>query len=249
VVRRWQLELFQARIAPDQSTVQSARLDSLPLPMIAGGWRGFTDLAFLANAGLALVLATLLAAAIAYHPSTRRTVDTLEEAEAQKVYVLYAVIGAITGMMVLKYGAAVGFVVFGIGGLIRFRTNLRSAPMTGRLIFVTLIGLSCGLDLPHLAILAAAFGFLLIGVLDARVDYRIVVKELPAGAVVSAAHAYRGLLEQEGCRVLGERKSFGKHQLTLIFRAPRGLERERLEQELETKIPADVRGAIDWDVE
>lgn len=220
-----------------------------PLSVASGGWEAFADLSFLARGALTLLLAAVLAAAIAYHPTTKRTVDTLEEAEAQKVFVLYAVIGAITGMMVLRFGYVVGFVVFGIGGLIRFRTDLRSAPMTGRLILVTLIGLSCGLDLPHLAVLAAAFGFLLIAVLDARVDYRIVVKELAAGSVLSAAHAYRGILERQGCRVLGERKSFGKRQVTLIFRAPRGLERERLEQRLEAEIPADVRGAIDWDVE
>lgn len=217
--------------------------------LVGEGWRGFTDFTFLSKAALALVLAAVLAAVIAYHPRTRRTVDRLEEAEAQKVYVLYAVIGAITGMMVLKYGVVVGFVVFGIGGLIRFRTDLRSAPMTGRLIFVTLVGLSCGLDLPHLAVLSTVFGFALLAVLDASVTYRIVIKGLPAGMVVNAADAYRALLEREGCRILGERKSFAKEQVTLVFRAPRRLGRERLEHRLETEIPADVRGAVDWDVE
>jgi hypothetical protein len=236
-------------ISRGKSSLQSLSPDSSPLPAFSGGWEGFADLTFLAKAALALVLAAALGAVIAYHPTTRRTVDSLEDAEAQKVFVLYAVIGAITGMMVLKFGYVVGFVVFGIGGLIRFRTDLRSAPMTGRLILVTLIGLSCGLDLLHLAVLAAAFGFLLIAVLDARVDYRIVVKELAAGSVLSAAQAYRGALEREGCRVLGERKSFSKHQVTLIFRAPHRLARERLEHRLEEEIPADLRGAIDWDVE
>lgn len=247
----WQLAVwtYLASLGRADTPPQRRSLDSLRLSTVSSGWQGFADLSFLAQAALALVLASVLGAIIAYHPTSKRTVDSLEEAEAQKVFVIYAVIGAITGVMVLKYGAAVGFVVFGIGGLIRFRTDLRSAPMTGRLIFVTLIGLSCGLDLPHLAVLATAFGFLLIAVLDARIDYRIAVKELTAGSLVSAARAYRALLEREGCRVLGERKSFGKQQVTLVFRAPRGLARERLEHQLESEIPEELRGAIDWDVE
>jgi len=247
----WQLAgwTYLASIGRGKNSPQRPSLDSLRLPMVLGGWEGFADVSFLAKAALTLVLASVLGAVIAYHPKSRRMVDSLEEAEAQKVFVIYAVIGAITGVMVLKYGAAVGFVVFGIGGLIRFRTDLRAAPMTGRLIFVTLIGLSCGLDLPHLAVLATVFGFLLIAVLDAHIDYRIVVKELTAGSVQSAARAYRALLERERCRVLGERKSFTKQQVTLVFRAPRGLERERLEHLLEAEIPQELRGAIDWDVE
>jgi hypothetical protein len=247
----WRLAIWAllTPISRGESSLQSLTPDSSRLPAFSGGWEGFGDLAFLAKAALSLVLAAALGAAIAYHPTTRRTVDSLEEAETQKVFVLYAVIGAITGMMVLKFGFVVGFVVFGIGGLIRFRTDLRSAPMTGRLILVTLIGLSCGLDLPHLAVLATAFGFLLIAVLYARVDYRIVVKGLAKGCVLNAARAYRELLEREGCRVLGERKSFGKQQVTLVFRAPHSLERERLEHQLEAEIPETLRGAIDWDVE
>lgn len=247
----WRLAVWAllTPISRGESSLQSLSPDGSPLPAFSGGWEGFADLTFLAKAALALLLAATLGAVIAYHPTTRRTVDSLEEAETQKVFVFYAVIGAITGMMVLKYGYVVGFVVFGIGGLIRFRTDLRSAPMTGRLILVTLIGLSCGLDLPHLAVLAAAFGFLLIAVLDARIDYRIVVKELAAGSVLSAAHAYRAVLERAGCRVLGERKSFSKHQVTLVFRAPHGLDREHLEHQLDAEIPEGLRGALDWDVE
>ena len=118
-----------ASVAQGTGSPHLPSLDGGSLPLSSGGWSGFLDVAFLAKAALSLVLASVLGAAIAYHPTIRRTVDSFEEAEAQKVYVLYGVIGAITGMMVLRYGVAVGFVVFGIGGLIRFRTDLRSAPI------------------------------------------------------------------------------------------------------------------------
>jgi hypothetical protein len=214
-----------------------------------GAWSGFADVEFLVSAAVALLLASLLGAVIAYHPTSRRTVHSLEDAEAQKVYVLYPAIGAVAGIMVLKYGTVVGFVVFGIGGLIRFRTDLRSAPMTGRLILVTLIGLSCGLALPHLAVLATVFGFVLIAILDANVTCRIVVKGQTSAALVNAARAYRAVLEHEGCRVLAETKSFAKDQVTVVFHAPHRLARERLVHQIDTQIPPELQGAVDRDVE
>ena len=166
--------LGACRAAAQNLTDQSLANALLQDPGSLGeGWRGFTDIAFLCNATLTLTLAALLGAIIAYHPKHRQTADTMQEIEAPKVYIMYAVIGAIIGIMVVKYGLVVGFVLFGIGGLIRFRTVLRSAILTGNVILVTLIGLSCGLDLPHVAVLATVFGFVLIYALEARVTYRM----------------------------------------------------------------------------
>jgi hypothetical protein len=217
--------------------------------LVAEGWSGFGDVALLGHALLALSLATVLGAVLAYHPRRQHTVDSVEAADAPKVFVLYAVIGAVIGMMVLRYGTVVGFVVFGIGGLTRFRTNLRSAPDTGRLILITLVGLSCGLDLPHLAVLTAAFGFLLLMVLDARTTYHIEVKGLERENVGHAADAYRTALEREGCRVVGERKSFGKAQVEFIFHAPFSLHRDGLAQRLDAQVAETLRGVVDWHVD
>jgi hypothetical protein len=88
------------------------------------GWSGFTDLGFLLNALLTLSLAAILGAAIADHPKNRQTADTLEEIEAPKVYITYAVIGALIGIMFVKYGLVVGFVLFGIGGLLKGQRSI-----------------------------------------------------------------------------------------------------------------------------
>jgi hypothetical protein len=213
------------------------------------GWEGFTDVAFLGQALLALALATLLGALLAYHPRRRRTVDSVAAADAPKVFILYAVIGAAIGIMVLQYGLVVGFVVFGIGGLTRFRTDLPNAPDTGRLILITLVGLSCGLDLPHLAVLTAAFGFVVLMVLDARGTYHIEVKGLERTTVGAAADAYRDVLQREGCQIVGERKSFAKEQVTFIFHAPHALQRDGLVQRLEAEVPDKLRGVVDWGVD
>ena len=242
----WSLSA-QVRHLPNLAAEDST-VDRFRAAIDEQGWAGFGDLNLLAKSVLVLALASALGARIAYHPWSRRTVRIVE-AEAQKAYVMYAAIGAMTGMMVLRYGVVVGFVIFGIGGLIRFRTDLRSASMTGRLILVTLVGLACGLNLPHLAVLATAFTFVLIGVIDANTTYQITVKGLALGTIEGAARAYRGLLERESCRVLGERKHFSKGNVSLVFRAPHRVERDRLVHVLTTEIPADLRGAVDWEVE
>ena len=242
------LAAFGAWLAvPAVSAQEGARRAGQEL--VGEGWRGFADVAFLGRAALTLALATALGAAVAHHPRRNRTADSLEAAEAPKVFVLYAVIGAIVGMMVLKYGLAVGVVIFGIGGLTRFRTALPSAPDTGRLILITLVGLACGLDLPHLALLATVFALVLFWLQDARATYHVAVKDLNRDVVGRAADAYRGALEREGCRVLNERKSFAKEQVSFIFRAPYGLRRDRLAQRIEADVPEGLRGAVDWEVD
>ena len=207
-----------ALVAPRAWSRQVADFDVLESEFILEGWRGFSDFEFLGNAFLTLTLAAVLGAIIAYHPRYTRSADTLAELEAPKIFIMYAVIGALIGIMVVKYGLIIGFVLFGIGGLIRFRTVMRSAHLTGHVIFVTLIGLSSGLELPHVAVLATAFGFVLIYVLDARITYRIDVRSIPLEHVAEAAAAYREVLRQQGCHILSEKKNPEKKRISFIFR-------------------------------
>ena len=213
------------------------------------GWLGFADLAFLTNMVLTLVLAAVLGAVLAYHPRHRKTADTVEEIEAPKVFITYAVIGSIIGILVVKYGLVVGFVLFGIGGLMRFRTVMASPSMTGQVIYVTLIGLASGLELPHVAVLATAFGYLLIQLLDANVTYRIAINGLASERIAEAAAAYRGVLEQQGCRIVSEKKNPLKARITFVFRSAASERRSRLMEILETQVDPALRGAVDWEIE
>jgi len=213
---------------------------------IGEGWRGLTDIAFLGNTLLTLTVAAVLGAIIAYHPKHVAAADTLEELEAPKVYILYAVIGAIIGILVVEYGTVVGLVIFGIGGLIRFRTLLRSANLTGRVIFVTLIGLTCGLNLPHVAILSTVFAFILVYILEARITYRIDVHAVDPDHVADSAAAYRELLSQHGCRILAERKNPIKRRITFLIAGPRGVRRGELEDVIDRGIEGPLKGTVDW---
>ncbi len=215
----------------------------------ATGWRGFADVSFLLLAFLQLSLSALLAAAIGYHPRNREAADTFVEIEVQSVYIQFAVVGAIIGILVVKYGMVVGFVIFGIGGLLRFRTILDSANLTGNVIFVTLIGLACGLRLPHVAVLATIFCYLLIYLLHFRRTYSVNISGIPAEKIPEAAAAYRALLEQNTCQIIREKRKLNKAELDMVFRSPRSMTRYRLEQLMEIEISPALKGAIDWKVD
>lgn len=217
------------------------------LPSI--GWAGFLDTAALTQSFLSLILAIFLGSVIAFHPTTVRTVDTRAEAELPKVLIMYALVGAVVGEIVLQYGMVVGFVIFGLGGLMRFRTDAASTRDTGRLIMVTLIGLISGLNLPHFAVMATAFAWVLIYAFDGHPVCELEVHEIPKGKVKEASAAYRVQLKELGCTVISEDRSFSKSRITYVLRAPRNKTQSQLTAGLCENVPPEVRGEIDWEVE
>lgn len=213
----------------------------------AVGWRGFLDTAYLLESFGALVLSTILGALIAFHPTAVKKVDTVEEAELPKVQILCALVGAMVGVIVLEYGLVVGFVVFGLGGLMRFRTEADNTRDTSSLIIVTLIGLICGLNLPHFAVLATLYAWVVI-LFDGNPIYSLEVHEVPKGRMAEASAAYRAGLGDLGCKLISENKSFAKRRLTYIIRAKSGRPLAALETALNEKIAPDIRGELDWQV-
>src|SRR5271154_868657 len=202
-----------------------------------------TDVQFIVNSFGILVLATLLGALIGYHPATRRKIGGLHEADMPHVFVMYAVIG----VAVREFGTVVGVVVFGIGGLIRFRSATDSTRDTVRLIIVTLVGLTAGLGLLHFAVIITLFTFALIYLFDTSPPYRIRVEGMPKDRAGSCAEAYRGILKGHGCSIIAEHHSLEKARIEFVFRLPRRSTRDRLDVELRS-IAADLRGEVDWEI-
>lgn len=221
--------------------------DATQNPTAVLGWSGFLDTRFILNSVGILVLASLLGALIGYHPATRRTIDKLHEADMPHVYVMYAVIGAVIGVAVREFGTVVGVVVFGIGGLIRFRSSADSTRDTVRLIIVTLAGLTAGLGLLPFAVIITLFAFALIQLFDTSPPFRIRIEGLSRERTGDCAEAYRAMLKSHGCSVISEHRSMEKERVEFVFRLPRRSTRDRLEAELRT-IAADLRGDVDWEV-
>lgn len=212
------------------------------------GWQGFLDIPDLVGSVGYLALAVVLGAVIALHPTIANTVDTRKEAGLASVYIMYALIGAIIGEIVHAY-PVVAFVIFGLGGLMRFRTDTGSPRDTGRIIIVTLIGLTVGLTLPHFAVLATIVTWILIWVLEGHPIYALEVHEVPNGRIREAAVSYRAAFKTMNCAIISESRSFSKGRIEYVFRAPRGATSERLQKQLCDLVPMDVRGEFDWEVE
>ena len=216
--------------------------------IVAEGWAGFRDGAFLVDLTLSLLLAVALAAVIGSHPARQLRARRLEEVEAPRVNVVYATVGAIIGTLVAHYGLVVGVVVFGIGGLMRFRTNLVSAGATGRVIISTLVGLCCGMQLPHVAVVATLFSFCLLFVLERRLVCRLVVKGLAPDTLAASADAYRAALDAADCELVSEDKNFLKGQVAFIFLAKSRRGSELLTARIENAVDGELQGALDWEV-
>jgi len=231
----------------DEAAPDHALFDGSHGPAAALDWSGLTDWRFMVASVAILLLAALLGAMIGYHPATRRTIDGLHEADMPHVYVMYAVIGAVIGVAVREFGTVVGVVVFGIGGLIRFRSATDSTRDTVRLIIVTLVGLIAGLGLLHFAVIITLFTFALIYVFDTSPPYRIRVEGIAKDRAGRCTEVYRGILKAHGCSIIAEHHSLEKARIEFVFRLPRRSTRDRLDVELRS-IAADLRGEVNWEV-
>jgi len=236
-------------LAPAMALAQTPGLfDAASGKLDAVGWAGFRDTKFMTESIGALVLAVALGAVIGFHPTTRRTVDRLSEIDMPKVFIMYAFIAAVIGVTVREFGMVIGVVVFGIGGLIRFRTDTGSTRDTGRLIVVTLTGLVAGLGLPHFAVITTVFAFLLILFFDSAPACRVKIGALPVDRLHASADAYREVLNAHRCKLIAEHKSAAKERLEFVFRLHRSVTRDRLHAAL-SELPPELRGDIDWEIE
>lgn len=205
----------------------------------------FSDVDFIGEMVVVLALAIFLAALIAYHPALRGRASTLEEIEQPKTFIMYSMVGALIAIIV-KVQPNMALVVFGIGGLLRFRTEVGQAKDTGRVILVTVIGLCCGLELYVVAVLATVLGWLLIFALDSRKVESLVIQGLEKDAVQPASEAHLAALRELGCTIIGEEKRVKKGCVSFLYRPPRGLGRHQVERRI-AEIPETQRGTVSWE--
>jgi hypothetical protein len=222
-------------------------LEGLPVVQEPGvGWAALRDIDFIGEMAMVLGLALVLAAVIAYHPTLRSRASTLAEIEQPKTFMMYSMIGALIAIVV-KVQPSMALVVFGIGGLMRIRTDVGQSKDTGRVILVTVVGLSCGLELYVVALLATALAWLLIFVLESRSVESLLVQGLEKDTMQRSSEAYVAALRELGCTILGEEKRVKKGSVAILYRTPRGLARARLERRL-AEIPEVQRGTVSWEV-
>lgn len=212
--------------------------------LAGSGAAGMTEPQHYAQYALTLLLATLSGALLAYHPVQRGEAATLDDLEQRKTVILYGAIGALIAI-ICDVNPSMAFVIFGIGGLMRFRTDVGASKRTGHVIMATLIGLCWGLGLWPVAALATVFFWVMIYALDAAKVRELLIGGVTIVDMPRAAEAYRAAIMRAGGQVLGHNKLFSKSQMSFVVRMQKGNSFERVMTEIET-IPDALRGAPDW---
>ncbi|MCP4446750.1 MAG: hypothetical protein GY811_15595 [Myxococcales bacterium] len=209
------------------------------------GWSSLANGWMLLDMVIVLLMSLVLGAVIAYHPSTRSRLSSLGELEQPKTFLMYSMVAAVVALIV-KVQPAMAFVIFGIGGLLRFRTMVGEAKDTGRVILVTVVGLCCGLKIFIVALPATVIGWLVIYVLEKQVAGIIVVGGVPEEKLREATVAYRVLISKSGCTIVGEQTKFIKRQFIFVVKAPTEFSREDLQTQFD-RVEDSLRGKVDWE--
>ena len=214
--------------------------------MLEGFVTNYMDIEQLGSYLISLMVAIVLSMFIAFHPQTFGKKEDINEIEAPKTLIFYAIIGSLVGATVADYGPELGFIFFGLGGLMRFRTNSGTSIQTGRLILVALIGLCCGLKMLYIAVISTLVCWILIYFLERKTLYHIEIKKIDSKVFLESVAAYRQALKRQKCKIIIEQKNEVKSRVEFIFNAPSKLHRESIEQYLDKQVAENNRGLIDW---
>ncbi|MFM7052038.1 MAG: hypothetical protein ACKOYN_07915 [Planctomycetota bacterium] len=187
----------------------------------------------------AIALAVALASLLAWHPRARRPRAALDGEEERRTLIVLGMIGAIVASLVLV-DQAMAFVVFGIGGLVRFRTILRTPQLTGKAILVIVIGLACGLTQYLMAVVVAVAAWLVIWWLNGSRPARVRIR-VPAGTdLVRIELVAADALRRMRCKVASARLGATGRSVHLMVRIPTALEDEIVSRSLSATLAADL---------
>lgn len=213
------------------------------------GWRQITNFAELAELLLAVLVTAALTAAIAFHPVVLAERRRAEDFQEPRSLFLYALIGLLVGFMVMHHGYLIGFVIFGIGGLMRFKTDTGDLADTRRLILVTLVGLSVGLNLPIMAMTATACAWIAVYALGREQQLTIEVQFDGMKQTKLHLDTLRDLLRERGYRVQSATKHRFKPGADYLLFVQGKAGREAVLREMSQIQGTKLYGISDWHVE
>jgi hypothetical protein len=221
--------------------------EALSEGMLRGqGWQQITNGREMLEFLLAVVLAAALTAAIAFHPVVTAERRTRYDHEEPRSLFLYSLIGLLVGFMVMHHGYLIGFVIFGIGGLMRFKTD--DLADTRRLILVTLIGLCVGLNLPIMAVIATLCAWAVIFFLGRQMRVEVEVQFDSMKLARLHMDTLRGLLQERGYQVLTTDKHRFKPGADYLVVVSGKAGREALLREMTSIHAAKLHGISDWHI-
>jgi len=210
-----------------------------------GGWSEWRNTDELLLFLVDVVTTLLLTAAIVYHPVRRRLAVSLASLRLPRLFFLYALVGMTVGFLVVQHGYIIGFVLFGIGALLRFRSKLDDPIDTVEMILVSVLGLCVGLDLPIMAILIGAVGWAVIWLSARMTPGEIALKAEDAAALNDALGRVTGALQERGWSIAATYRLNKTSSAEVVFLTS-GSDTER---DIENVLDDALSGAaVTWEV-
>jgi hypothetical protein len=196
-------------------------------------------------ADLVLGLLASVAAALVLTATPRRAMrfDPVAQAESRKATVIVALIGCVAAELVqasehFLLGAEIALVLFGIGGLVRFRTVFGDARQTGMAIVATVLGLACGMSEYSLVALSLVIIFLVNWWLSNRAFVRIRAKVRKHGDLAQVQTAIGAVLQHEGFAVVRSSSSASKRTIDIHAQTNKDFDVESLGETIEAAVPS-----------
>ncbi len=170
------------------------------------GWDRIRNLGEIRDFFTAVLETLVFVAFFAFHPKANSLRQDARGSLVRPSMFLFGLIGMLIGFLVVHHGYLIGFVVFGLGGLFRFRTEASTLLDGALLILVTLIGLTVGLNLPVMALVATAAGWITLWFVATGKSLALELRFADDETLSKALDAVRTAVEQHGFRIVSVRK-------------------------------------------
>ena len=242
--------LLSVLVSPALAQVPSDIAPILPDIAVRGrGWEQLMQPNELLEFGLALVETSVMTATLAYHPIWNATRRKKADFETPRALFIFALIGMVVGFLIMHHGYLIGFVLFGLGGLLRFKTDENSGD-TMRLLLVTLVGLCVGLDLPVVALITTASAWTILYLLGGPANFGIDIQFSDKIKPVSQSmQEIRDELQKSGFRTISMSRTKFKTTVHYVVTGARGSRRSLLEREMVKLAETEGSGISDWHVD
>jgi hypothetical protein len=185
-----------------------------------------------------IVMALLLTA----WPRSLAPRDPVEAAEERNGALIVALVGCLAAELVqsserLSLGAEIALVLFGIGGLIRFRTVFGDPRRTGLMILITILGLCCGMSQYALAVLAFVVAWLVRYFLLSHVRLVISLRVRRGVDPEQVRVVATGAIQACGATVVQAQVRKGGRTVQITARTRGSVSEENLQMALEDALP------------
>ncbi len=200
-------------------------------------FRGKRELYFFT---LDVIVTVILTGLIVYHPVRRRARRSVSDIVMPRLFFLYALVGMAVGFLVVQHGSMIGFVIFGIGALLRFRSNMDDPVDTVEMIIVTVLGLAVGLGLPLMATLVALVCWCFIWLGGRNKGVEISLKASDEEHSLKVSGAIETMAADAGWKLVRKHHVPGKSRVSLLFITSGGLSEARIEEMINDLVPEKV---------